>query len=128
MKSVVIKYINLASLSAFYFGAGLNHFWMPDFYLRMMPDYLPWHRELVYLSGVCEMLFGLLVLPNVTRRVAGVGLVLLLVAVFPANLHMAMHAERFDVSAAILWLRLPFQGVLIYWAYRSTCCASAPSA
>ena len=99
-------------------AAGANHFLDPDFYVPMMPPYLPWHRELVYLSGVCEIVLGALVLVPRYSRYAAWGLIALLLAVFPANLHMALHPDEFPEFGVVgLWLRLPVQGVLIAWAY-----------
>ena len=98
--------------------AGLNHFRSPDFYVNIMPPYLPWHRELVALSGVAEIALGALLLFRRWAVLAGWGLIALLVAVFPANLHMAMHPELYpSISPTALWLRLPVQGLLIAWAY-----------
>ncbi len=98
--------------------AGLNHFRSPDFYINIMPPYLPWHRELVAISGVAEIALGALLLFRRWAVLAGWGLIALLVAVFPANLHMAMHPELYpSISPAALWLRLPIQGLLIAWAY-----------
>src|SRR4051812_9506924 len=96
--------------------AGLNHFRDPGFYLDLMPPYLPWPLALIYISGVAEILGGAGVLWPATRRAAAWGLILLLVAVFPANLHAALHGFH-QVPAWVLWLRLPLQAVLIAWAY-----------
>lgn len=99
-------------------AAGVNHFLDPDFYVRIMPPYLPWHRELVFVSGVCEVMLGVLVLVPRMRRFAGWGLIALFVAVFPANVHMALHPEQFpNIPPAALVARLPFQAVFILWAY-----------
>jgi uncharacterized membrane protein len=100
--------------------AGLNHFRTPAVYVAMMPDALPRPLELVYISGVFEILGGLgLVFPR-TRRLAGWGLIALFIAVFPANLNMAIHhlplGDR-AVPAWALWARLPLQAVLIAWAW-----------
>jgi uncharacterized membrane protein len=101
-----------------YLAAGINHFVHPEFYVKIMPPYLPWHLELVYLSGVAEILLGGLVLIPRTRSLAAWGVIALLIAVFPANLHMVFHSEDFaSIPPALLWLRLPLQGVLIAWAY-----------
>ena len=98
--------------------AGLNHFRSPDFYVNIMPPYLPWHRELVAISGVAEIALGALLLFRRWTVLAGWGLIALLVAVFPANLHMAMHPELYpSIAPAALWIRLPVQGLLIAWAY-----------
>lgn len=98
--------------------AGANHFINPEFYLKIMPSYLPWHTFLVYLSGVFEIVLGvLLLIPRLTKFAAW-GLILLLVAVFPANIYMAAHPEIFsEYNAAILYLRLPLQLILIAWAF-----------
>jgi uncharacterized membrane protein len=102
----------------FFVIAGINHFRSPDFYVRMMPPYLPLHRELVWLSGVAEVVLGVLLLIPRTSIAAAWGLIALLAAVFPANVQMALHPETFpSLSPAALWLRLPLQGVLIAWAW-----------
>lgn len=106
---------------ALYIVAGANHFLRPDLYVRIMPPYLPWHMGLVLLSGAIEMLLGALLLWQRTRRAAAWGLIALLVAIFPANLHMALNPRVFpQVPEALLWLRLPFQPLLILWAYAYT--------
>ena len=115
------KRIALLLLVPFYVIAGVNHFVNPDFYVNIMPPYLPAHRELVLLSGVFEVLGGLGVLVPAIRALVGWGLILLLLAVFPANVHMAMHPELFaDVPAWALYARLPLQVPFIAWAYWAT--------
>jgi uncharacterized membrane protein len=105
-------------LAAFFVAGGIYHFVNPAFYVRIMPDYLPLHLFLVYLSGVCEVVLGAaLLVPSLAPRAAW-GLILLLIAVFPANIHMAMHPDRYpEMPLFALWARLPLQGVLIAWAY-----------
>ena len=101
--------------------AGVLHFVATDAYVSIMPDYLPLHRELVYLSGVFVFLFGLGLLWRKTRQAAGVGLILLFLAVLPANINMALRdiqPASFQIPAFLLWARVPFQFVLIYWAWR----------
>lgn len=111
---LVLKYI----LALFFVLAGLNHFRNPDFYAKIMPPYLPWHLFLVYLSGFFEIALGVLLLIPRQGHIAAWGLIALLVAVFPANIHMAVNAELYPaISPAMLWVRLPLQGVLIAWAY-----------
>ena len=113
----------LLALSASFVVAGANHFLRPGLYLGIMPPYLPAPQTLVYLSGAFEVLGGLGVLPRATRSFSGWGLVALLVAVFPANLHMALHPEPFVAKGIPVWAlyaRLPFQAVLIAWAYWTT--------
>lgn len=115
------KRIALLLLAVAYVLAGVGHFVAPEFYLAMMPDYLPWHLGLVYLSGVFEVVGGVAVLVPRVRSLAGWGLIALLVAVFPANLNMALHPEDFpDFEPWQLWARLPFQLVFIAWAWWAT--------
>ena len=110
-------------LSRFAFGilfvfAGVNHFRSMDFYVAMMPPYLPWHRELVMLSGIAEMGLGALLLISRWSALAAWGIIALLMAIFPANIQMALHPEAFPwASPIVLWLRLPLQVVLMGWAY-----------
>jgi uncharacterized membrane protein len=112
-----VKAISRALLGIASVAAGMNHFLSTGFYLRMMPSYLPWHTELVYISGVAEILLGILLLIRETSTIAAWGLIALLVAVFPANLQMALHPSTFpEFPEVALWVRLPFQAVLIAWA------------
>ena len=112
---------SLLILAVVFVLAGVNHFLSPDVYIAIMPPYLPAPRAVVYLSGFFEILGGLAVLPRTTRAAAGWGLVLLLLAVFPANVHMALHPEQFPVAPVwTLYARLPLQFVLMAWAYRAT--------
>jgi len=115
--------ISLAVLAAIFVAAGVLHFVITDEYVRIMPPYLPAHRELVLLSGACEVAGGIGLLWARTRRAAGIGLILLLLAVWPANLKMAMDARAAAKPAmeqALLWLRLPLQPLLMLWIWRVT--------
>lgn len=97
------------------------HFIVPGAYMGIMPLALPLHRELVYLSGVLEIAGGIGLLVPRARRAAGIGLVLLLLAVWPANLQMLLNARAAGASAGwqlVLLLRLPLQLVLIAWVWR----------
>jgi uncharacterized membrane protein len=113
MLKVLLRWL----LAAFFILAGVNHFRMPGVYAAMVPPWLPWPERLSAIAGALEILGGIGVLIPEFRRRAGWGLVILLVAVFPANLHVALvgHMEGLNVSSAVLWLRLPFQAVLIAW-------------
>jgi uncharacterized membrane protein len=105
-------------LAAFFVVAGANHFLNPGPYFPMMPPYLPWPEGLIIVSGIAEIggRLGLLV-PRV-RRLAGWGLIALLVAVFPANVQVALHGWPGEpIPHWALWARLPLQGVLIAWVY-----------
>lgn len=101
-----------------FIGAGILHFVIPKTYAAIVPDWLPAHRELVYASGVAEIAGGAGLLHPRTRRVASWWSVATLVAVFPANVHMALHPDRYEMpgGAAALWARLPVQGLFIAWA------------
>jgi uncharacterized membrane protein len=104
-------------------GAGLLHFLTPEPYLGMMPAMLPAPLALVYISGIAEIAGGLGLILPATRRLAAWGLIALYVAVFPANLNMALHdlpLGATNVPTWALWARLPLQLVLIAWAYRYT--------
>jgi uncharacterized membrane protein len=100
----------------FFVLAGTLHFTHSRFYRAIMPDYLPAHDELVAASGVAEIVGGLGLMAPATRRAAGWWLIATLIAVFPANVHMALNPERYrNVPRAGLYARLPFQGVFIAW-------------
>jgi uncharacterized membrane protein len=110
-------------LAAFMTLAGLNHFLSTDVYVGMMPAVLPAPLALVYVSGVAEMAGGLGLLPTRTRKLAAWGLIALFVAVFPANVNMAVNGlplGKHAVPLWALWARLPLQLVLIAWAYLFT--------
>ena len=112
-----------ALLGSLFTVAGALHFLAPGAYERIVPPYLPLHRELVYLSGAFEILGGLGMLSERTRSAAGIGLVLLLLAVWPANLQMLLDARVADSPSwwiALLWARLPLQIVLIWWVWRTS--------
>jgi uncharacterized membrane protein len=107
------------ALGAFFLVAGLMHFLKPKPYVAIVPDALPRKRELVYVSGVAELAGAAGVLPDRTRRAAGWWLIATLIAVFPANVNMAVNADRFrSVPEPLLWARLPVQGLLIAWVWR----------
>ncbi len=116
-----------AALGAAFILAGALHFVIPQQYAAIVPRYLPAPGMLVALSGAAEILGGLgLLLPR-WRRAAGLGLLLLLASVLPANVEMLRQARAREVAApfeAVLWLRLPFQAVLMWWVWR----LSRPSA
>lgn len=123
LPSTTGRKIGLLLLAFFFVGAGVTHFTSPDFFVAIMPPYLPWHLELVYLSGLFEIALGLAVLPVATRALAGWGLIALLVAVYPANIHMALEPEPFvaaGTSLAFIYVRLPFQFLFMYWAWWAT--------
>jgi uncharacterized membrane protein len=110
--------IILRGLAAIFFiVAGIFHFLKPELYLQIMPPYFPSPALLVAVSGIAEIAggFGLLISP--LRYAAGWGLIMLLVAVCPANIYMLQHPENFHIAPWILWARLPFQGVFMLWVW-----------
>jgi uncharacterized membrane protein len=115
---LALKYV----LGFLFVAAGLNHFFNPEFYLKIMPPYLPWHLPLVYVSGIVEAVLGAALMVRRSTRLAAWGLIALLVAVYPANIHMALNPELYpEYGRAALWLRLPLQlvlMVLVYWYTR----------
>ena len=104
-----------------YVAVGVTHFTHTEFFLDVMPPYLPAHLELVWLSGVFEVLGGLGLLVKRTRRFASLCLIALLVAVYPANIHMAMNPGLYpSIDPWLLYARLPLQFVMLGWVYWST--------
>jgi len=113
--------IVLIGLAAFFINVGVDHFINPDFYLSIMPPAFPLHLEAVYISGIFEILGGIGVLIPRFRRFSGWGLVALLIAVYPANIYMAITPEAFpDISISALYFRLALQFLFFYWAYSVT--------
>jgi uncharacterized membrane protein len=109
-------------LALAFVGAGINHFVMPRAYERIVPPSMK-HRAqgLVVASGVAEIAGGMGVLLPRTRRIAGLGLVALLAAVFPANLYMARAPEHFrKIPPWALYARLPLQPLMMWWAWSAT--------
>jgi len=115
---VIFKLIMKWLFAAIFVSAGTLHWLRPEFFVKVMPSYLPWHLQLVYISGIFEIVLGVMLLIPKCQVLAAWGLVALLIAVFPANVHMALNASDYpQFPAALIWLRLPLQGVLIAWAY-----------
>ncbi len=108
--------IGRALFAALFVLGGVGHFANPAMYLRIMPPYLPSPLALVYLSGGAELLLGSLLPWRRTQVMAAWGLIALLIAVFPANVFMWQHADRFPIPPMALLLRLPLQAVMIAWA------------
>lgn len=115
-----IKLLTIYFMSISYTYVGVRHFIDPDFFLAIMPNYLPYHLEFVYLSGIAEITFGILLFFKKTRTFAAYGLIILLVCVFPANIHLV----ESELSQSILGatksqtiIRLPFQALFILLAF-----------
>ena len=113
-----IKTFILYVMSFLYIKIGIDHFTDPGWFIQIVPPYLSYKLELVYISGFFEILFGLLILFKRTRFYASWGLILLLAAVFPANIYLAQtNGAAMNISSLTAWLRLPFQSLLIIIAY-----------
>jgi uncharacterized membrane protein len=117
-----------AVLAGFMTLMGVLHFTHAEVFASVVPSYLPAPTLLAYLSGACEIALGLGLCLERTRVLAAWGLIALYIAVFPANLHMALHPDvalpgiptHMRPSALGLWIRLPFQLVFLYWAHLYT--------
>ena len=106
-------------MAAFYVWAGVSHFTRPEFFLNLMPAYIPLHTEMVYLSGVAR---------DPSRRAgrdpahcamfAGWGIILMLIAFLPVHVHMLVNNHLYpEAPTSALWLRFPLQALFILWAY-----------
>lgn len=117
----LVQRVSIGALAAFVIGTGVMHFVTPQFFIDIVPDYLPAPELLVAVSGVFEILGGIGLLVPMTRRFAAFGLIALFIAVFPANVHMALHQITPTGAPALPawmpWARLPLQAALIWWAY-----------
>jgi uncharacterized membrane protein len=116
-------------LGVFFIAAGLNHFRDPAFYQSMMPPWVPWPEILQKAAGTAEVAGGMGVLIPRFRRLAGWGLLGLLAAVFPANLHLALHGwpeAPGGIPPWLLWARLPLQLVFAAWVWWT--CLADPQA
>jgi len=120
VKVTIIKSFLIIISSIFYVIVGIKHFIEPEYFLSIVPPYLPYHLELVYVSGLFEVLFGILILLPKYRYYGAIGLILLLIAVFPANIYLAQNEiaqEAIGATQEIATWRLPIQGILIWIAY-----------
>jgi uncharacterized membrane protein len=108
-------------LGPFWLFAGTMHFLRPKMYEAIMPEYIPAHREMVLASGVAEIVGGVAALSPRTHRFARWWILGVLAAVYPANIHMAVHPERYaQIPRWALYARLPIQFVVAIWAWRAT--------
>lgn len=119
MSPKTLKTVSRYIMSLFYVSVGINHFLNPEWFVKIIPPILlEFDYQLVFLSGVCEVMFGLLILIPKARYYAAWGLILTLAAVFPANIYLAQtNGVAMDTTAAVAWYRLPFQTVFILLAY-----------
>ncbi len=116
----IFKLFTILLMSIFYVRIGVHHFLDPEYFLNIMPPFLPYHLELVYISGFFEILLGLLLIFPKYRFYASWGLIILLIAVFPANIYLAQSEiaqQGLNVSKEVAIWRLPFQALFIGLAY-----------
>ena len=114
-------------MSLLYIAAGLNHFINPVIYIRIMPPWLPEPLLLLYISGFFEVLGGAMLWSKRFQPWAAWGLIVLLIAVVPANIHMALHPNLTPgIPEWLLWVRLPLQIPLMLWAANFTHLSSHP--
>ena len=107
-------------MGVLYILAGINHFRNPRFYLKMLEGFLPYPNALNIISGAAEIILGIGLMIPATRSISAWGIILLLIAIFPANINMALHTEQWKFSPVALYVRLPIQLLLIWWAYQYT--------
>ena len=113
-----IKYFSMIVMGVFYISIGISHFTSPIWYVKIVPPYLPYKLELVYISGLFEILFGGMLFFKKTRFLAGWGLILLLIAVYPANIYLAQtNGAAMNTTPLIAWGRLPLQFIFVGLAY-----------
>mgnify|MGYP001290899530 FL=1 len=114
----VIEIGSIIIMSIFYVGVGIKHFTNPMWFIKIVPPILPYKLSLVYISGFFEILFGILILFPTTRYIAAWGLIFLLIAVFPANIYLAItNGAALNTTPLVAWGRLPFQFIFIAIAY-----------
>lgn len=104
-----------------YVAAGINHFVKPEFYMKAMPHYVPFHSVCVIFSGICEVLLALLLISNRTRKVAAWLIISMLVVFF--TIHIQMLVDSLDNDDVMFWvaiIRIPIQFILIWWAWLYT--------
>lgn len=116
--------VSLLLLIILYLAGGINHFWHPEGYIRIIPAYLPWPVTLNYIAGVCEVVFALMLIPVKTRKLAAWLIILMLAAFLPVHIDMLLKAPmqlgKLTVTPAIAWIRLFLQPLLMLWAWWSS--------
>jgi len=113
-----LKFISILLMSFFYISVGIDHFIRPEWYEKIVPPFLYFKYELVLISGAIEIVLGIMLLHPKTRYIAGWGLIMLLIAVYPANIYLALtNGAALDTTPMVAWGRLPVQFVFIGIAY-----------
>ena len=121
---MILKKVSLILLCVFYIVAGINHFWHPATYLDLIPPYFPNHYLLNIISGICEIIAGVLMLFPVTRKISAYLIIALLIAFIPAHIYLIQQqgcvSKHLCVAEWIGWIRLfPFQIILMWWAWKT---------
>jgi|TARA_B110000438_G_scaffold130961_1_gene127143 uncharacterized membrane protein len=115
---LIIKHLTIYVMGLFYILVGVKHFQNPEWFIPIVPPILPYKLFLVYISGFFEIFFGVMLFIPKLRYVASWGLILLLIAVYPANIYLALtNGEAMNTTPLIAWGRLPFQFLFIGLAY-----------
>lgn len=116
-----MKEISLYIMGSIYILAGIMHFVKPKFYLKIIPPYLPWHKAMNYISGAAEIILGIALFIPTYSTWAAWGIIALLIAVFPANIyHLTSAKPGRGLPIWLLYVRLPFQVIFIWWAWWHT--------
>lgn len=120
----IFRNISIVILVIFYAIAGINHFWHPRGYIKIIPDYIPYPSLMNIISGACELIFSLMMIFPATRPLAGLLIVAMLAAFLPVHITMVydapMKVGKLEVTPFIAWVRVLLQPVLMYWAWWST--------
>lgn len=111
------KLVSLLLMSLFYFIAGVSHFRKPKFFISITPSWVPFPKSINLITGIIEIILSLGLLFEYSRNYAVIGIIALLIVVFPANIYHFKKAKKKKKYVASTLLRLPVQGLLIYWAY-----------
>ena len=115
---ILVKVVSVFVMGIFYVIVGIKHFQDPSWFVQIIPPILPYKYELVYISGFCEVLLGILLMIPRFQSIAAKGLIILLICVYPANIYLAQtNGGALGISPLIAWGRLPFQFVFIGLAY-----------
>jgi len=112
-----IKFISLCLMASFYIFAGVSHFRTPKFFLKITPKWVPYPEKVNIFVGVIEIILGVALFIPSLRTYAAYGIIALLIAVFPANVYHFQKARAKGKHVIPTIIRLPIQGLLIYWAY-----------
>lgn len=121
MNKADIKSFSIIIMSGFYISIGLLHFTDPNWFLQIVPPYLSYQLELVYISGFFEIIFGIMLITPSWRHYAAWGLIILLIAVYPANIYLAQtNGAAMNTAPLVAWARLPLQFLFIGIAYWHT--------